>query len=404
MPPRRIIILGSTGSIGTSTLDVVAHLNQLHARGAYPDRFDVVGLAAGHNSALLADQAARFNCFNTACSRSDSSATFRGPTAALDLVRAVDCDLVMAAIVGSAGLPATLASVELGRDVALANKETLVAAGALVIPAAVRSGARLLPVDSEHSGVWQALMGIKPAPPDDSHAPPLKAPDVVRRVTLTASGGPFRTWSPDQIRHATREEALRHPTWSMGAKVTIDSASLMNKALELIEAHWLFELPPEKLGAVIHPQSIVHAIVELNDSSVLAQLACPDMRTPIQAALTFPRRVEGVAPRLDLASLSRLEFESPDPARFPALALADLVMHRGQSSGAILNAANEEAVAAFLDPARNLPFHRIPELAREALETLPIGPLRDLSDLAEAEALARDLVRRRAAGVHVGVR
>jgi len=393
MPPRRIIILGSTGSIGTSTLDVVAHLNQLHARGEYPDRFDVVGLAAGHNSALLADQATRFNCPSTACSRSDSSATFRGRSAALDLVRAVDCDLVMAAIVGSAGLPATLAAVELGRDVALANKESLVAAGALVIPAAVRSGSRLLPVDSEHSGVWQALMGIKPTP----LAPPLKAPDVVRRVTLTASGGPFRTWSPEQIRRATREEALRHPTWSMGAKVTIDSASLMNKALELIEAHWLFELPPEKLGAVIHPQSIVHAIVELSDSSVLAQLACPDMRTPIQAALTFPRRSEGLAPRLDLASLSRLEFESPDPARFPALALADLVMHRGQSSGAILNAANEEAVAAFLDPARNLPFHRIPELAREALETLPLGPLRDLSDLAEAESLARDLVRRHAA-------
>lgn len=400
MPPRRIIILGSTGSIGTSTLDVVEHLNHLHARGEYPDRFDVVGLAAGHNHELLAEQAARFNCSNTACSRSDSSATFRGPTAALDLVHAVDCDLVMAAIVGSAGLPATLAAVELGRDVALANKETLVAAGALVVPAAVCSGSRLLPVDSEHSGVWQALMGIKPTP----LAPPLKAPDVVRRVTLTASGGPFRTWSPDQIRHATREEALRHPTWSMGAKVTIDSASLMNKALELIEAHWLFELPPEKLGAVIHPQSIVHAIVELNDASVLAQLARPDMRTPIQAALTFPRRAEGVAPRLDLASLSRLEFEPPDPARFPALSLADLVMHRGQSSGAILNAANEEAVAAFLDSARDLAFHRIPELARDALETIPTSPLRDLSDLAEAESLARDLVRRRASGVRVGVR
>lgn len=398
--PRRLIILGSTGSIGTSTLDVVAHLNHLHSQGRYPDRFDVVGLAAGHNGHLLAQQAARFNCPTTACSRPDSSATFRGPTAALDLVRAVDCDLVMAAIVGSAGLPATLAAVQSGRDVALANKETLVAAGALVIPAAVRSGARLLPVDSEHSGVWQSLMGIKPAP----LAPPLKAPDSVRRVTLTASGGPFRNWSTDQIRHATREQALRHPTWSMGAKVTIDSASLMNKALELIEAHWLFELPPEKLAAIIHPQSIVHAIVELADASVLAQLASPDMRTPIQAALTFPRRSEGLAPRLDLASLSRLEFEAPDPAKFPALALADLVMRRGQSSGATLNAANEEGVAAFLDPSRNLPFHRISELAREALETLPIGPLRDLSDLAEVESRARDLVRRRAAVTPVGVR
>ncbi len=398
--PRRIIILGSTGSIGTSTLDVVAHLNRLHAQGQYPDRFDVVGLAAGHNCNLLAQQASRFNCPTTACSRPDSPATFKGPTAALDLIHAVDCDLVMAAIVGSAGLPATLAAVQLGRDVALANKETLVAAGALVIPAAVRSGARLLPVDSEHSGVWQALMGINPAP----LAPPLKAPDSVRRVTLTASGGPFRTWSIEQIRHATREQALRHPTWSMGAKVTIDSASLMNKALELIEAHWLFDLPPEKLDAIIHPQSVVHAIVELHDASVLAQLATPDMRTPIQAALSFPRRSSGAAPRLDLASLSRLEFETPDPAKFPALSLADHVMRLGQSSGAILNAANEEGVAAFLDPDRNLPFHCIAELAREALETLPIGPLRDLSDLAEAESLARDLVRRRAAVAPVGVR
>ncbi|MBL8761283.1 MAG: 1-deoxy-D-xylulose-5-phosphate reductoisomerase [Phycisphaerae bacterium] len=398
--PRRLIILGSTGSIGTSTLDVVAHLNHLHSQGQYPDRFDVVALAAGNNASLLADQAARFKCIHTACARPDSTATFRGPTAALDLVRAVDCDLVMAAIVGSAGLPATLAAVELGRDVALANKETLVAAGTLVIPAAVRSGSRLLPVDSEHSGVWQALMGIKPAP----LAPPLKAPATVRRVTLTASGGPFRTWSPDQVRHATREQALRHPTWSMGTKVTIDSASLMNKALELIEAHWLFDLSPETLGAIIHPQSIVHAIVELTDASVLAQLATPDMRTPIQAALTFPRRNGGLAPRLDLASLSRLDFESPDPAKFPALSLADTVMRRGQSSGAILNAANEEAVAAFLDPSRNLPFHRIAELAREALDTLPVAPLRDLADLAEAEAQARALVRRRAAVAPVGVR
>jgi 1-deoxy-D-xylulose-5-phosphate reductoisomerase len=183
----------------------------------------------------------------------------------------------------------------------------------------------------------------------------------------------------------------------MGAKVTVDSASLMNKALELIEAHWLFELPPEKLAAIIHPQSIVHAIVELDDASVIAQLAAPDMRTPIQAALTFPRRALGSASRLDLASLSRLDFEAPDPQRFPALRLADHVMRLGQSSGVVLNAANEEAVAAFLDPERNLPFHRIPELAAEALETLPIAPLRDLADLAEAETLARDLVRRRAA-------
>ncbi len=396
---RRLIILGSTGSIGKSTLDVVAHLNHLHSLNKYPHRFDVVGLSAGNNAALLSEQARRFNCRHTACSHTDSDATFRGPSAAADLIRAVDCDLVMAAIVGSAGLPATLAAIDLGRDVALANKESLVAAGSLVIPAAVRSGSRLLPVDSEHSGVWQALMGIKSAP----IPPPLRAPGSVRRVTLTASGGPFRTWSAAQLRHATREQALRHPTWSMGAKVTVDSASLMNKALELIEAHWLFEVPPEKLAAIIHPQSIVHAIVELDDASVIAQLASPDMRTPIQAALTFPRRAAGSAPRLDLASLSRLDFEAPDPQRFPSLGLADQVMRRGQSSGVVLNAANEEAVAAFLDPERNLPFHRITELAAEALETLPIAPLRDLADLAEAESLARDLVRRRAAA-GVGVR
>lgn len=398
--PRRLIILGSTGSIGVSTLDVVTHLNRLYDAGTFPDRFEVVGLAAARNASLLAEQAARFGVRATALCSPGAGATFTGQSAALDLVRAVDCDIVMAAIVGAAGLPATLAAVDLGRDVALANKESLVAAGSLVVPAAVRTGSRLLPVDSEHSGVWQALMGIAPTP----LPPPLKAPESVHRVTLTASGGPFRAWSPDRIRHATREQALRHPTWSMGAKVTIDSASLMNKALELIEAHWLFELPPGKLAAIIHPQSIVHAIVELRDASMIAQLAAPDMRTPIQAALAFPRRASAPAPRLDLATLSRLEFEPPDPERFPALDLAYAVMRAGGSSGAILNAANEEAVAAFLDPARNLPFHRIPELAREALDTLPAAPLRDLADLHEADELARDIVRRRVASPHAGVR
>ncbi len=406
--PRRVIILGSTGSIGTQSLDVVRQLNALHARGEHPDSYHVVGLAAGSNLQALAQQASQFPSARIASAAGDlppaqrpacATQMFTGPDAAERLVREVECDLVIAAIVGSAGLGATLAAVELGRDVALANKEALVAAGALVVPAAIRSGARLLPIDSEHSAVWQCVgaqgwTAHRPPGAPGPAAPPMSCADQIVRVILTASGGPFRTWTKDRIDHATPEEALKHPTWSMGAKVTIDSASLMNKALEIIEAHWLFGLGGDRIQAVIHPQSIVHAMVEFADGGVIAQLAPADMRIPIQYALAWPGRSRGAWPRLDWSATGRLEFEPPDLERFPALGLAYDVIDAGPSAGtagAILNAANEEAVLAFL--ARRIPFGRIGQLAASALSAVPASPLRALGDVLEAQNLARSFVR-----------
>jgi len=401
---RRIIILGSTGSIGTQTLEVVEHLNALHARGEFPLRHEIVGLAAGRNAALLFDQAARFGVRHLALAGSasgpaPSSPGLRtGPTAAEALVREVDCDLVVAAMVGSAGLPATLAAVALGRHVALANKETLVAAGALVVPAALASGASLLPVDSEHAALWQCLQSVDHSlDPAHGHEaprrrPPMHAHPSVRRVVLTASGGPFRTWTKDRIDAATPADALKHPTWRMGRKVTVDSASLTNKALEIIEAHWLFGLPADRIEALIHPQSIVHALVEFDDGSLLAQLGAPDMRGPIQHALTFPSRPAACAQRLDLATLSRLEFETPDPARFPALPLAYHAIRVGGTAGAIFNAANEAAVEAFLasaDSPAPMRFGRIAELVQDAIAAIAVVPLRSLADALAADAATR---------------
>jgi 1-deoxy-D-xylulose-5-phosphate reductoisomerase len=397
---RRIIILGSTGSIGTQTLEVITHLNALHERGGAPHRFQVVGLAAGKGAALLADQARRFGVRELAIAEPNGvalSGNLRaGPDAAERLVREVECDLVLAAIVGSAGLPATLAAVELGRDVALANKETLVAAGALVVPEAHRSGAKLLPVDSEHAAVWQCLQGVV------ADAPALRAaPRGVRRVILTASGGPFRTATHEQIASATREQALKHPTWSMGAKVTTDSASLMNKALEIIEAHWLFALPAEKIEAAVHPQSAAHALVEFDDASIVAQLATPDMRGPIQNALTWPARLASLVPPLAMGSAGdtqasrpqSLQFEAPDLERFPLLATAYRAIRTGGTSGSILNAANEEAVLAFLRD--EIRFGRIPELVLEAIDAVPSTPLRSLQDALHADRHARAFVQSR---------
>lgn len=380
---RRIILLGSTGSIGTQTLDVIENLNALASAGKSPVRYRVVGLAAGRNGALVCEQAQRFNVRELAIADETSPVSGanvrRGQDAAERLVREVECDVVLAAMVGAAGLPATLAAVELGRDVALANKETLVAAGELVIPAARRSGSKLLPVDSEHAGVWQCL----PAP----CCPPMDCGVEIARVVLTASGGPFRTWSASDIAAATPEQALKHPTWAMGRKVTIDSASLTNKALEVIEAHWLFGIGADRIGVVIHPQSIVHAMVELSDGNVLAQLAPPDMRTPIQIALTFPHRAAGVSRKLDWTSMSRLDFEQPDLERFPALGAAYEVIRAGGTAGAAFNAANEVAVEAFLD--RRIPFGAIPRLSRAALERVGTSPLRSLTDVLEADREAR---------------
>lgn len=400
-PPRsgarevRIIILGSTGSIGTQTLETISHLNALATRAESPVSFRVVGLAAGKNVRLLEEQAAKFPearlaaaCDQAAAgslARRSSGGLLLGAESAARLVREVECDMVVGAMVGAAGLPAMLDAISLGRDIALANKETLVAAGELVIPAARASGSRLLPVDSEHAGVWQCLPGFERCCP-----PSLCGPEVAR-VVLTASGGPFRTWSKHDIDQATPAQALKHPTWQMGSKVTIDSASLTNKALELIEAHWLFGLEPERLGVIVHPQSIVHALVEMADGNVIAQLAPPDMRTPIQIALTYPDRPTGISRKLDWASLSRLDFESPDTVRFPALTSAFDVMRLGGTAGAVFNGANEDAVDAFL--AGQIPFGRISALSAGALRAIGASRVRSLDDVYAADTQARDFVR-----------
>lgn len=391
---RRLIVLGSTGSIGTQTLDVVRNLNALHERGQWPERLEVVALAAGRNAAAAMAQAEEFGVREVALADGGGVEPpggvriHHGPDAAERLVREVDADIVLGSVVGSAGIPATLAAVELGRDVAIANKETLVAAGELVVPAAQRTGACLLPVDSEHSAIWQCLQGCGER--DGRVCPPCAPPASVAKVILTASGGPFRTRSREETYHATVEEALRHPTWNMGPKVTIDCASLTNKALEVVEAHWLFGLPAGMIGVLVHPQSIVHSIVEYADGSAIAQLGSADMRSPIQYALTFPHRPPGASRKLDWGALAGLEFAPPDLERFPALGLAYRVIEEGGTSGAVFNGANEAAVEAFI--ARRIPFGRIPELTREAMDAIGSSPVRDLSDVTGADRAAREFV------------
>lgn len=403
MRTRCVIILGSTGSIGRQTVEVIAHLNSLADRGKHPVRHEIVGLAAGSDADALLAQATALDVRDIALANGGRDENIRGvhirrgPDAAERLIREVECDIVVAAIVGSAGLPATLAAVELGRDIALANKETLVAAGEIVTAACRRTGSRLLPVDSEHSGVWQSLLPLplgggqgegQPSPASlRSLVPPLMMDAQISRLILTASGGALRDWPVDRMRHATPEQALAHPTWSMGAKVTIDSASLTNKALELIEAHWLFGLDSPRLAALIHPQSIIHSILEFADGSCLAQMGSPDMRTPIQFALTFPHHQPGRAPRIDWRSLSRLDLSTPDPERFPALRLGHRVIETGGTAGAVFNAANEAAVEAFL--ARRIPFGRIADLSAAALNEVGASPVRSLTDVFEADREAR---------------
>ena len=299
-----------------------------------------------------------------------------GPDALDDLVRSPEVDRVVSAIVGAAGLRSTWAAIEAGKTVALANKETLVMAGPLVMRLAERSGATILPVDSEHSAIHQALRS--------------GTLDEVRRIVLTASGGPFRSWPRESLATATPAEALKHPTWSMGRKITIDSATMMNKALELIEARWLFGVPAEKLGVVVHPQSIVHSLVEFVDGSVMAQLSPPDMKLPIQYALSYPERLDGPARRFDFTQGVRLEFEPPDPVRFPAVRLGHEAAARGGTCGAVLNAANEEAVRGFLDG--ELRFTDIAEVCARVLDEHPFQPDPSLDDVRRLDAWARQEV------------
>jgi 1-deoxy-D-xylulose-5-phosphate reductoisomerase len=374
-------VLGSTGSIGTSTLDVAA---------ALPDRIRIVGLSAHANWTSLARQCRQFQprvailTNRHAFDQADRDAFPRetvlafGDDGVRELVAAPDVDVVVAAVVGAAGLAGTWAALEAGKTVALANKETLVVAGPRVTELAARTGGRILPVDSEHSAIFQALSGHPAAD--------------VTRVVLTASGGPFRGRSAAEIEAATPEEALHHPTWRMGPKITIDSATLMNKALEVIEARWLFGLAAGQIDVIVHPESIVHSFVEFVDGSVLAQLSPPDMRLPIQFALTYPDRVPGPARKLDWRTLSGLHFEPPDRSTFPALELGFEVARRGGTCGAVLNAANEGAVARFLD--RQIGFADIARCCRAVLDHHDYDPVPTLDGLLAADRWARQEVAR----------
>jgi 1-deoxy-D-xylulose-5-phosphate reductoisomerase len=285
----------------------------------------------------------------------------------------LDADFLLAAVVGAAGLPSTLAAVERGLTIGLANKETLVVAGSLVAPLAARSGATLIPVDSEHSAIFQAMHAGTPA--------------EVEKIVLTASGGPFRTWSQEEINQATLDDALKHPTWQMGPKITIDSATMMNKALEIIEAKWLFDISPDRIEVVIHPESIIHSMVQFHDGSIVAQMGAPDMRTPIQYAMTYPRRLHGQADRLDLSALRKMHFEPPDPTRFPALRLGHEVARLGGTAGAAFNAANEAAVDAFR--AGKLRFHEIVPRVEGVLGRHTYNQCPGLDELMAVDAWAR---------------
>jgi len=388
--PRRILILGSTGSIGVNAVSVVEHL----ASNGRP--LQVVGLAAGRSAAVLAEQARKLRPAAIALA-ADADAALRdipsgtkvitGPGSALELVRsyARRGDLVLGAMVGAEGIPPLLAAIEAGCDIALANKETLVAAGELVTTLARRAGVEIIPVDSEHSAILQCMRG--------------GSPEEVERIVLTASGGPFRRATREQIESATLEDALRHPTWSMGRKVTIDSATMMNKALEVIEAHWLFQLPAERIDAIVHPQSIVHSFVEYRDGSVLAQLSPPDMRLPIELAFTWPERAARCATAMDWRTLRTLDFEPVDHDRFPAISLAWQAVRAGGSSGATLNAANEAAVGAFIDGL--IRFGDIARLVRGALEALPVTAVATLDQVLAADRAARAWVLSRIAATPV---
>jgi 1-deoxy-D-xylulose-5-phosphate reductoisomerase len=375
---KRLAILGSTGSIGQSTLAVVAE---------HPEEFAVLGLAAGGNVNLLAEQIRQFRPtlvsvqsetaatqLRELVAREGSPEILWGPAGARQVAVAPGVDLVVSAMVGAVGLEPTLAAIQAGMPVALANKETLVAAGSLVMAMAKAQGVPIIPVDSEHSAIFQALHGQRR--------------EDVRRLWLTASGGPFRAWDMARLRQATAAQALKHPNWSMGPKITIDSATMMNKALEVIEASVLFGLPVDKVEVYIHPQSIIHSLVEFVDGSVMAQLGVPDMRLPIAYALSYPRRLPLNSPPLDLCRVGQLTFESPDMTRFPGLALGYAAARTGGTMPAVLNAANEMAVAAFLEG--RLTFMDIPKTVEATMAAHRHQPLESLEQVLAVNRWARD--------------
>ena len=380
---RRIAILGSTGSIGTQTLDVI---------GQHPDMFEVVMLSAWGNSELLAQQAMQFDADSVViCDETKYPAlaaelqpkgikVFTGTDSLCSLVAGENVDIVVGAMVGFAGLRPTLAALEAGKIVALANKETLVAAGQVVTDTMRANKAVILPVDSEHSAIFQCLMAA--------------ADNEVVKLHLTASGGPFRTWSREQIAEATAAQALKHPNWNMGAKVTIDSATMMNKGFEVMEARWLFDMQPDRIDVLVHPESIVHSMVEFEDGAVIAQMGNPDMREPISFALAFPSRISIGARRLDLGAIGALHFEKPDLDRFPCLGLAYDALRRGGNMPCALNAANEVAVAAYLQG--RISFYGIPQLLEKVCAGVNFVAAPSLDDIfgtdAEAAARARELL------------
>lgn len=383
---KRLAILGSTGSIGVTTLDLVAR---------FPDRFGIVALAAGKNMARLAEQMRRFRPALVAVADEAAARELRrlipeyrgdvgcGPKGLVDVATAAGCELVISALVGAVGLLPTLRAIAAGKHVALANKEVLVVAGELVTRAAREARVNLFPLDSEHNAIFQALRGHQR--------------DEVRRIILTASGGPFLRRSLDELQAVTRDDALRHPTWKMGEKITIDSATLMNKGLEVIEAHWLFGLRPEQIDVVIHPQSIVHSMVEYIDGSVLAQMGIPDMTIPISYILGHPHRLPlDHLPALDLPAAVPLQFAAPDVTRFPCLAFAYEALRAGGTVPAVLNASNEVAVEAFLRGA--VGFLEIPAILRRVLDVHARSAATDLDTLLGADAWARAEARKHVNG------
>ena len=380
---RRIAILGSTGSIGTQTLDVVRR---------HPDRFEVELISANNSADALIRQAREFDVNNVViCNEArykevadalqpGGIKVFAGIDSLCSLVRSVGLDIVVGAMVGFSGLRPTLEAIRSGHIIALANKETLVAAGDIVMEAARQAGAPIIPVDSEHSAIFQCLLGACDNP--------------IEKILLTASGGPFRQWDKERIAGATRDDALKHPNWNMGAKITIDSATMMNKGFEVIEACHLFGVGPEKIEVVVHPESIVHSMVQFSDGAVMAQMGWPDMREPIALALAFPERLEIGNRKLDFATLGSLTFSKPDTDRFPALGLAFEAMKRGGNIPCAMNAANEVAVAAFLD--RRIGFMDIPAIVEKVMDGTDFAGKPSLDDIfqtdADAAARAREIV------------
>ena len=377
---KKISILGSTGSIGVNALDVISR---------HPDKFQVVALAAGENDSLLLSQIDRFKPRIAALFNEKNSDKLKktikdknvkivsGVDGVIEAATAKEADMVISAIVGAAGLIPTISAIKAKKDIALANKETLVMAGEIVMREA-EGKCRIIPVDSEHSAIFQSLTGEKR--------------ENIRKLILTASGGPFRNYPEEQFKDIKPEDALKHPNWRMGQKITIDSATLMNKGFEVIEAKWLFGIEDENIEVLIHPQSIIHSLVEFIDGSVLAQLGIPDMRIPISYALNYPDRLKNTLPSLNLAEVKNLSFEKPDTEKFPCLKLAFEALKKGETMPAVLNAANEVAVNAFLN--REISFNEIPEIIKQTMNAHKVSHAKEISDILKADRWAREYAKK----------